>query len=389
MTSLFNIIKREFKRISERKTLYLMLIIIPVIIFFIYGLIYKDEIIREIPTAILDEDNSSLSHKIIQQIESSSSLRIVKYSFDMNELKEDFLDGKIKAAFYFPKNFEKDIKAGKNSTIVVYKNSSNLILSNLILKDASTIIKTISASILLKKIRSKGNSFSKSFDLINPIKIEMAVIYNPNYSYSNYLVPALIGFTFQLLIMVATVLVFSSEFSHDTFDELIEISKGNKIVIILGKLIPHFLINYSTIFLIMVIIFPTFNINIYSSNWEFVLIYSIFVLASITIAFAISSLIHDQQFATEVAVFFNTPSFIFSGFTFPLWAMPKVHTYFAQLMPFTHFISASIKVMYLKNSFGSAKTEILTLLSFVFISLLINFISISYHLNKIDNTVKN
>lgn len=382
MKTLIQIMKRELIRIADRKTLYLMSIVLPIIVFSIYALIYKEEIIREIPVAIFDQDNSAISQKIIEQVESSSSLRIVKYDFSIDEIKNDFYEGKIQAAFFIPKNFEIDIKSGKSSSVVVYKNSSNLIISNIILKDASTIIKTVSGSVLLKKIRSKGNNYSKAMDIVNPIRLETAVLYNPNYSYSNYLVPGLIGFTLQLLIMICSVLVFSSEFTHETFGELILASNNDATAIILGKMIPHFLIHFANILLIVGILFPIFNIKIYGSILTLIFLYALFVLASLTIALAISSIIHDQQFATEIAVFYNTPAFIFSGFTFPLWAMPAVHSAIAQIMPFTHFLTASIKAMQMNLTISYMKNEIIALSLFVIFSVAVIYLAINYQIKK-------
>lgn len=384
MNSVFvKIILREFIRIFERKTLYLITIIFPIIIFLTYGLIYKQEIIREVPISIFDEDNSSLSQKIIEQIEASSSLKIVNYFFSIDEIKNNFRNGEIYGAFHIPKGFEKNIKTGKNSTVVVYINSSNLILNNIILKDATTIIKTASASILLKKISSKGNSFDKALDIINPVKIEIANLYNYNYSYSYYLVPGLIGFTLQMMIMISSVLVFSSEFSHNSFEELASIANYNPFNIILGKLLSHITIHLANVLLILFIVFPLFNIHVNGSYLLLFLVYFIFVLANLLVAFAVSSFIKDQQFATEIIVFFNTPAFIFSGFTFPLWAMPSFHASIAYTMPFTYFINASMKVMYMNSNISFIKNEMLVFGLIIIFSFIITLLSIALKTKRI------
>ncbi len=45
--------------------------------------------------------------------------------------------------------------------------------------------------------------------VINPISIETASLYNPTYSYENYLMPGLATFTLQMLIMLAAVIVIA------------------------------------------------------------------------------------------------------------------------------------------------------------------------------------
>ena len=69
-----------------------------------------------------------------------------------------------------------------------------------------------------------------------------------------------------------------------------------------------------------------------------------FIIVSFFMGFFISCIFRDLFVATEVAVFINTPAFIFSGYTFPLWGMPKFHSIYAQIIPFTHFLNGFLKL---------------------------------------------
>lgn len=376
------IIIREFHRIAERKTLYLLVIILPIIIFLFYPLIYTQELLREIPVVIYDADHSSLSQKIIEMVESAPSMKIVKYVSSVKEIKNNFLNGNISGAFYFPSGMENEIKAGKNSTVVVYRNTSNLIIGNMLMKDGSTIIRTASAGILLKKMTAKGMMTDKAMDIINPIKIETQSLYNPNYSYLNYLVPGILAFTFQMIIMIASVLVLSSEFTHETFPELLEIANNNLSLILLGKAVPHFIIHSSTAIFIVGVIFPFFGIKVIGSILILILFFFLFILACLMLGLLISSIFHDQLFATELAVFINTPAFIFSGFTFPLWGMPFTHSVIAQILPFTHFLSGFLKIYQMNSPLIYILPEVLVLLLFVFVSSILTHLILKHQVNK-------
>jgi ABC-2 type transport system permease protein len=379
MTATTKIILREFKRIKERRTLYLLTIIIPLIVFVLYALIYKQALLRELPIAIYDADHSPISQKIIEMVESTPSMKIVKYDNSLDEIKNDFFDGRIQGAIYFPRNMEKDLKEGKKSSVVVYKNTSNLIIGNTILKDATTIVRTLSAGVLLKKIRSKGMTYDRAMNIVNPIRIETNPLYNSNYSYLNYMVPGVIGFTFQMLIMIASVIVISSEFSHNTFGELVELAERNVCRIILGKFTPHFLINLSTALMIIGIVFPLFGIPVYGSIILLLLLFVFFIAANLMMGLAISSFFHDQLFATELAVFINTPAFIISGFTFPLWAMPTAMQLFSQVMPFTHFLSGFLKIYQMNASFNYVIPDFISISYFVFASLFCMWLALRHH----------
>ncbi|MCB0752874.1 MAG: ABC transporter permease, partial [Ignavibacteriae bacterium] len=232
MKSINKIIIREFKRIRERKTLFLLEIVFPVILFFLFAEIYKEELIRELPVAIYDEDSSGLSRTVARFIDSSPTMQITENLNSVEDIKNEFKKGRIQGAFVFPRNFEKNIKSGKNSSVIVYKNSTNILVGNYLYKESAAIIKTASAGAVLKKLKSAGLSNDQAMAVVNPIQIETASLYNTNYSYENYLMPGLVTFTLQMMVMLAAVIVISSEYTHHTFGELIELAedKAYKIV---------------------------------------------------------------------------------------------------------------------------------------------------------------
>ena len=71
-------------------------------------------------------------------------MKIVTYANSLEELKKNFRTDNVSAAFHFPKGMEATIKDGKQSNVELFMNTMNLIKSNTVMKDGSTIIKTIS-----------------------------------------------------------------------------------------------------------------------------------------------------------------------------------------------------------------------------------------------------
>ena len=377
-----DIIAREFKRISERRTLFLLMIILPVSIAFFFGAIYKNEIARNIPVAVYDADNSELSRTIIRFIESSNYLQVGEYVNSGKEIETGILNGEFEGAFYIPKNFEKDIKKGKHSTIVVYKNTANLVIGNLILKDASTIIRTVSGGILLKKFKNKTLNEEQAMNIVNPVKIESQSLFNPNYSYSQFLVPGLIFVSLQMAIMLSAALVFNSEISHKTFAMLIETGEGSPLLIFTGKMLSHYFIHLLNSIIIVFLILPLFDIIIYGAVFPLFVLISLFIIASLSLAFLISVFINDQLFATEIALVINTPAFMFSGLTFPLWSMPLLHNIFSELIPFTHFLSAYLKLAQMSLPFSFISAEVFKLLLFIILPSIITLFTLRKKINN-------
>jgi ABC-2 type transport system permease protein len=343
-------------------------------------LILRSALLRAIPVAVYDEDKSSLSLLITRYVESTPSMEVVKYVNSLDELKQEFLKGNVKGAFYLPKNMERDVKKGKQSNPVIFINSMNLIISNNILNDGVKIIKTVSAGILLQKFRSSGATENQGMDIVNPVKIDTQIMCNPNYSYEQYLFPGLAVFTLMMIIMLTSVLLISSEFVHNTFPDLLTVAHNKVSAIIIGKSIPHLLIHSVNMFILVGVIFPLFGISI-NGHVILILLYLIFfVIVSFFFAIAVSSLFHDQMFATEIVLFYNTPAFIFSGLTFPLWAMPKAIALSAQFILFTPFLSGFLKIYQMGTPLSYILSDVFKMSIFLCISLIVVSLSLRHHI---------
>ncbi|MFA3781770.1 ABC transporter permease [Melioribacteraceae bacterium 4301-Me] len=377
------IVLREFKRITEQKTIYVLSIITSLIIFFLYALIYKNELVRELPVGICDLDYSMLSRKITESVESTSSMKIMHYFTSVEEIKQSMRQGKIVAAFYIPKGLENKIKKGENSTVVIYINASNLIVSNIIYKDGLTILRTISGGILLKKLEAKKLSKESAINLINPIRLDTNSLYNPNYSYLSYLVPGLIAFSLQIIIIITAAVSIGSEFTDNSFEKLLKIPDNNLSAILIGKSLPLILIHTVNVFLILGIIFPLLNIPIHGNVLLVALFIIYYIISCVMLGLLISSIFHNQLLATEFAVFINTPAFILSGFTFPIWAMPLIPRVLAQLMPFTHFLNGFLKLYLMDTPIATVIPEIGILTLFTIGSFLLSILILKYKIKKL------
>ncbi len=371
---------REYKRIIERKTLFVLSIVLPIFIFLFFALLYKNEIIYNVPIGVLDLDNSETSLLITRYIDATSYIKVADQYYDIEDVKRDIRKGIIQGAVYIPHGTEKNLKAGKPVFVTIYKNTANLVIGNLIYKDAMTVIKSISGGVLLKKLKAKGIHPDKAYNIMQPIKVETKSLYNPNYSYLNYLVPGLLACMLQMIIMLSGVLIISSEFVHETFGELINLAQNKVWVIIIGKSLPHIAFHFVTAILIIGVIFPIFNVTIAGATFNLLLLFLIFILASFFFAFMISSLFHDQMFATELALFINTPAFLFSGFTFPLAAMPLLHNIFASIIPFTHFLYAYLMIYQMGTPLSYASSFIFKLSLFIIIPIIVIIFSLKHHI---------
>jgi len=219
----------------------------------------------------------------------------------------------------------------------------------MILRDAATIARMGSAEILRRKLRLTGLSEEQAMNILNPIRIESNSLFNPGYNYFMYLIPGLLPVLLQMIIMVVSALTINQCEAEGKLPELLKLSNYNVFNIIFGKSIPHILINFATGLGIIGIIFFFGEVPLEGSIFFLCLLMLFFVTTSFFMGMMFSAIFKDPFLSTEAVIFINTPAFIFSGYTFPLWVMTSIHKGLSEIFPFTHYMNAFFKV----NQFGA------------------------------------
>ncbi|HEX7753922.1 MAG TPA: ABC transporter permease, partial [Niabella sp.] len=322
MPVLVNIILREWKRIITIPAHYVVLLVIPPVVFLFFGFIYNKKFAEELPVMVWDEDHSALSTRLTDLLNATKSIHINSTATSENQVRAAIKSGKVSGAIHFPRHMEADLKSNHPTTVTVYTNAAAIVPAKLIYKDAAGVIVKGGLAVVLQKFTKQGMPEGKAMALLQPIQLNTVTLYNPDYNYQQYLTPGLITVGFQMALILVGVLLINYELKTKTFEELIQTAKGAASPIIVGKTIAHLTVAWVNYFLIAGIIFPIYGLSKPGTFWPFFLLFSLLSLACIGIGILVSSIISDIITATDVALFYTSPAFVFSGFTFPRWAMP-------------------------------------------------------------------
>lgn len=346
-----------------------LVIVAPLFIFTSLTYIYRDRVVTGLSMAVCDQDDSETSRLLLRYLAATRSLSFTEYLSSPADIEAAMRSGRVAGAIVFPAGMEADIKSGRPATVAVYRDASNIIVSNLIYKETLTTLRTVAAGILLKKFRSWGQSEEKAMNLANPIRLDMQSIGNPGYNYMNYIIPGMLPFMLQLAVIIAAVLVINGEVKEGTLADLFRVAGGRVSAVIGGKLLAHVSLHAVNALLMLAVVFPLFGVDIPGSQAMALLVLVLLLTVMFCLGLCLSAFLADQTLATQIAAATTVPSFIFSGFTFPLWGMPGLHVLFAHLLPFTYFVSAFIKTFYLNDPPSDLGPELLVFAAFLAVTL--------------------
>ena len=339
-----NVARREWRRLAGDRKFYLFVVIAPLVLALLFAAIYVNRAVKDLPVVALDNDNSELSRMILRALDTDRSLELTGTATSLDEIKDLFKRGRIQGAIYIESGLEEDVKHGKQGKIVAYVNGANIIVANLLNKAISSVSRTVVAGANIQRFQAMGLSRQAATDRALPVKVESLPLFNPGYNYLNYLVPCLMIVLLQMIIMIASGQLINTELAGNTYPELVRTAGNSIFNMLAGKSIPHIFIHSCTTITIIGLLMAIFGIPIKGSIFIGIAFTIYFVIVSHVIGLTASFILPNPILVTEAMVFINAPAFVFSGYTFPIEAMPVFQKGFGLLMPFTHYLTGFIKI---------------------------------------------
>jgi ABC-2 type transport system permease protein len=288
--------------------------------------------VKNIKIAIYDQDKSELSRDFINSLNSSEYFNIVDFINSESSIN-NLLDQKIaKCVVVIPSDFSKKINSNRNTSIQylidgVDANTASII-QNYMFAATAQFNQKVSSEIIAR------NGLKEFI----PISLETQFWFNPDLKTTRYLIPGLIAMILIVTAVITVALSFVREKEKGTMEQL-NVSSLQSIELILGKTLPFVIIALVNAGLILLAGYIFFGVEVKGSYLLLLLTTLIFLTASTSLGIFISVLSDSQQVAFSAATFVSLlPSFILSGFVFPIDSMPWIIQLITNITPAKFFI---------------------------------------------------
>jgi ABC-2 type transport system permease protein len=180
---------------------------------------------------------------------------------------------------------------------------------------------------------------SRGREAARPVDLQQRVWFNPAVDSRNFLVPGLIAVIMTLIGALLTAMVIAREWERGTMEALM-VTAVDMREILLGKLIPYFVLGMGGMLLTVVVARWAFEVPLHGSFWLLSLASALFMAAALGMGLLISILSRNQFVAGQIAIIVTfLPAFILSGFIFDINSMPGPIRLITHLVPARYFVS--------------------------------------------------
>lgn len=352
---LFHICAQELKAVFKDQGVLIFFLLVPLAYPLVYAFIYTNEVVREVPTAVIDNSNTALSREFIRSVDASADVHIQSHCADMEEGKALLKETKVYGIIYIPESFSKDISSGKQTTVSVYCDMSGMLYYK------ALVLASTNASLALNKqiqIKRLGNTTERQDEISTaPIEYEDISLFNPQDGFASFLIPAVLILIIQQTLLLGIGLSAGTARESNRFRDLVPISRQYQgtLRIVGGKSLAYFLI-YVLITAYVLCLVPKMFSLVQIAQPATLLAFAVpYILACIFFAMTCSIFIHRRESCMMIYVFTSVPLLFISGISWPGAAVPTFWKIFSYLFPSTFGINGFVRI----NNMGATLPEVL------------------------------
>lgn len=185
----------------------------------------------------------------------------------------------------------------------------------------------------------------KGQSLHAPVDLRPRIWFNPDVRSRNFLVPGLVAVIMTLIGALLTSMVVAREWERGTMEAL-AVTPVTMTEILLGKLIPYFILGMGGMTLAVAMAHFLFEVPLRGSLWLLIATSALFLLVALGMGLLISIIARNQFVAGQVAIIVTfLPAFLLSGFIFDIASMPVA------VQAITHLVAARYYVAILQTIF--------------------------------------
>jgi drug efflux transport system permease protein len=336
------IARKEFLHVLRDRRSLAMALAIPMLLLMLYGYALTLDV-DHVPMIVWDQSQTPASRDFISRFRGSRYFAIEGYGWSYGELDREIDSGRALVALVVPRDFADQIRSGRPASVQLLVDGSDSNTATLAVSYADVVTQTYSQALTLQEVRRLGGP---TLDL--PIDFRPRVWFNPELESRNYIIPGLIAVIMMVIAALLTSLSVAREWERGTIEQLISTPVTSR-ELVLGKLLPYFTIGLVDVLIAVLLGKFVFRVPLRGSALLVFAAAAVFLVGTMAFGIVISIVAKNQLLANQFAMVLTfVPSFLLSGFIFPISNMPLVIQWITYFVPARYFI-ALLKGIYLKG----------------------------------------
>jgi ABC-2 type transport system permease protein len=335
----------EWRRVLALRGAFLMLVAAPLLYGVFYPQPYLNQILRKIPIAVVDNDLSELSRRIVQTLDASNAVKVAIRAETLQQAHAALDRGEVFAVVGIPPETERDVLKGTTVHIPVYADATYLFIFRTLGNGIAVAINTLSSELAAGGARTDGSLVKATLASVSPADILLQPIFNPVGGYGSYIVPAAFVLILQQMLLIGASLL--------TVVALAQPASG-AFASVLGRGVAHLTIYLPALALYFIVLPRFYGFSTLGQPLQLFALASLFVLATSFMGQAAGAWFKHPETPTLIFLGTSLPQLFVTGFSWPREAVPKSMQALGYIFPSDFAIDGIVRI----NQMGASLWEV-------------------------------
>lgn len=358
----------RIRAVARKETLHILrdwrtlgiLVVLPVALLLFFGFAI-DLDVNDIRVGVYDEDRSPESRRAATVLRNTGYFRVVATPGHPREGQYLLDSEQIDLFIHLPRGYARALLRGENARIGVQVDGTNPQIG-------SSVVGLMEATVgaIGRDVVGPGGAIGPGggHDQAGAAPVRTRIWYNPQLESAQILIPGLIAIILVITAVVSTAVGIAREREEGSMEQL-SVSPLRPAELVIGKTVPYAVISALVSVLVIVLGVTFFGVRSAGSLGALTVATAFFLLACLGLGVLISTIARTQQVAFIIAVLVTfLPTFLLSGFVFPVRNMPLPIRNASRIFPGRYFLEALRSIMLKGGGFEVVTGELAALAIF-------------------------
>jgi ABC-2 type transport system permease protein len=304
----------EWQRVLALKGAFILLVVAPIVYGIYYPQPYLNQILRKIPIAVVDSDQSELSRRIVETLDASGAVNVTMRVTTLAEARAALDRGEALAVVGIPAGTERDVLKGTSVRVPIYADATYLFLFRTTASGIAVAISTLSTKLAARGARTDGSLVKAALASSSPADVLLQPIFNPVGGYASYIVPAALVLILQQMLLIGASLLTVVALAQGV---------GGAFATVLGRGVAHLTIFLPALALYFIVLPRIYGFSALGQPLQLLALASLFTLATSFMGQAAGAWFKHPETPTLIFLGTSLPQLFLTGFSWPREAIPK------------------------------------------------------------------
>ena len=349
--------RKEMRSVIRDEGVLIFFIIVPLLYPLVYSWAYDNEVVRDVPVAVVDLSNSHISRQFIRRCDASPEVKVAYHCTSIDEARQLVGHQVVRGILYFPTDFEQTLGRGQQTKMSLFCDMSMMLTYKAIYSTAMNVSQDMNADIQVAI--SSPPTDQEDRILTQPLDFEDVQMFNTTGGYGNFILPCVLILILQQTLLLGIGLSAGTARENNRYQDLVPVSRhyNGMYRIVFGKSLCYLMI-FSVMAAYVTLVVPRiFGFTSIPQAADLFALMLPYLLASIFFGMLFSCIIRYRENVILLVVFTSLPFLFLAGVSWPESSIPAIWRGISYLVPSTFGVRGFVRISSMGATLNDVRNE--------------------------------